>query len=85
MPTTLQTHVPGIRKWSNAQLLDPSLACELSISFYSMFNASSLNLCTRKLTVTFSSKLCQGRSPKLKFRSQQSAPALGMLHEMFLC
>jgi hypothetical protein len=46
MPTTPQTHVPGIRKWSNAHLLDPSLACE----FYTMFNASSLNLCNRKLT-----------------------------------
>jgi hypothetical protein len=29
-PTTLRTHVPGIRKWSNAThlRLDPSLACE---------------------------------------------------------
>jgi hypothetical protein len=47
--TTPQTHVPGIRKWSIA-LLDPSLACEFSISFYTMFNANSLNLCTRRLT-----------------------------------
>ncbi len=48
--TTPQIHVPGIRKWSIA-LLDPSsLACEFSISFYTMFNANSLNLCTRRLT-----------------------------------
>jgi hypothetical protein len=49
--TTPQTHVPGGHQWSNATyLLDPSLACELSISFYTMFNTSNVNLCTRKLT-----------------------------------
>ncbi len=49
--TTPQTHVPGNCKWSNAtHLLDPSLACEFSIPFYTMFNTSNLNLCTRKLT-----------------------------------
>jgi hypothetical protein len=49
--TTPQTHVRGGHQWSNAtHLLDPSLACELSISFYTMFNISNVNLCTRKLT-----------------------------------
>jgi hypothetical protein len=43
--------VRGGHQWSNATyLLDPSLACELSISFYTMFNTSNVNLCTRKLT-----------------------------------
>ncbi len=46
-PTTPQTHVSGIQKWSNAHLLDPSLACEFSIPFYTMFNTSNLNLYTK--------------------------------------
>jgi hypothetical protein len=72
--TTPQTHVPGIRKWSIAHLLDPSLACEFSISFCTMFKANSLNLCTRRLTRMKKSVALWMRCKSISTRAEYLTP-----------
>jgi len=78
--TTPQTHVPGNCTWSNAtHLLDPSLACEFSIPFHTMFNPSNLTLCTRKATCmkTSVARLMRYKNPPVPMPCNQSAYVWG--------